>query len=444
MIEIEFSPSVKQWKAWEKLTDSKTLYVGYGGSAFSGKSYLMCYWIFFMCMKYPETAWGLGRNEITTLKKTTLITFFKILANHGMEPGIDYVYNQQLNTIIFTETQSVVFLIDMAYKPSDPEYTRFGGFELTGAGVDESAEAVRKSIEILFTRTGRVKNKEYGICRKLLETFNPDKGHVYERYYIPYRDNHQKETSCFIPALPTDNPSPDVEDYVNGIIETGSNLTIQRLIYGNFDYDDSDDKLWETADLWSMFTNQDVSDSGKYLTADIALEGADQFCVGYWEGWNLKEIFLIEKSQGKDVLKFIQDKSVEFGVRSDHIVYDADGMGAFLRGWLGGAYAFKNGSRALKDENYQNLKTQCVYWLAKIVESKGIAISCDENTRDRLIRQFEAHRKKDMDKESKLRISPKEEVKALIKESPDIFDMILMRVIFEIKTTVEAKNVWWV
>ena len=77
-IEINFRPSLKQDKAWEYLNDAETLFVGYGGGAFSGKTYLLCYWLTINSLAYPDTAWGLARKELTTLKKTTLVTMFII------------------------------------------------------------------------------------------------------------------------------------------------------------------------------------------------------------------------------------------------------------------------------------------------------------------------------------------------------------------------------
>lgn len=243
MATVRFAPSKKQYAAYQYLTDNETEFIGYGGSAFSGKSYLLCYWLTIMCLAYPDTGWGMGRRELTNLKKTTLITLFKVFAESDIKADRDYNYNQQLNIITFTNG-SQIFLIDTAYKPSDPLYARFGGFELTGCAIDESAETAYSAIEILYTRCGRRKNFEYGIRRKMLETFNPDKGHVYKRYYKPQKDGHPKLRHIFITALPGDNPSPEVPEYIAGILATASKATIQRLIHGNFEYDDVKGALW--------------------------------------------------------------------------------------------------------------------------------------------------------------------------------------------------------
>lgn len=78
-------------------------------------------------------------------------------------------------------------MLDLAYKPSDPTYTRFGSMELTGGFVDESNEIDAQCLTILATRIGRQRNSEYGLKPKMLQTFNPDKGHVYANFYKPWK-----------------------------------------------------------------------------------------------------------------------------------------------------------------------------------------------------------------------------------------------------------------
>lgn len=104
---------------------------------------------------------------------------------------------------------SEILLIDLAYKPSDPLYERLGSLELTDGAIDESGEVDEMAIQILSTRIGRYRNSEYGIRRKILETFNPNKGHVNRRYYIPHREKTLPEHRIFIPALVTDNKKID-------------------------------------------------------------------------------------------------------------------------------------------------------------------------------------------------------------------------------------------
>ena len=270
-IDITFTPSTKQFEAWEHLTNDTTTFVGYGGSAYSGKSWLLAYWLTTMCVAYPDTGWGLGRKALTNLKRTTLLTLFKVFKECNITTD-HYNYNQQLNVITFYNG-SQIFLIDTAYQPSDPLYQRFGGYELTGMAVDESAETELSAINILYTRCGRRNNSTYGLKKKFLETFNPAKNHVYTRYYKPFTEDTLSEHYCFIPALPKDNPSDDVDEYIQGIIDNSDEVTIQRLIYGNFEYDDDPNSLIEYDNILDLFDKDAILKGKMYMTIDVARLG---------------------------------------------------------------------------------------------------------------------------------------------------------------------------
>jgi hypothetical protein len=116
-----------------------------------------------MCLAYPGTGWLLGRKELLNLKRTTLLTLFKVFAHHGLEANRHYTYNQSTNIITFAN-DSQIFLFDLSYQPSDPLYTRLGDLELTGACIDESNEVPAAAIEIVKTRLGRRLNDKFGRC----------------------------------------------------------------------------------------------------------------------------------------------------------------------------------------------------------------------------------------------------------------------------------------
>lgn len=444
---IRFKPSAKQYAAYERLTDATTSFIGYGGSAFSGKSYLLCYWLTIMAIAYPGTGWGLGRKQLTTLKKTTLLTLFKVFNECGVKNEEHYNYNQQLN-VITLYNGSQIFLIDTDYKPSDPLFTRFGGYELTGAAVDESNETQYAAIEILSTRLGRRRNDEYGIAAKLLETFNPDKGHVYMRYYKPWKENALPVDYTFVKALPTDNPSPEVPAYIARIRSTGDMVTIERLIEGNFEYDDDPQKLFAYDKILELFTNEFVpAELPKYLTADIAYEGSDIFVIGIWYGLVLEHIIAIDKIDETQVAKKIHDLRVQHGIPLGNVVYDADGIKTFVRqsvtvGNLSGAKAFHNGGKALHGENYYNLKAQCYFKLAELAQKNKLYIR-ESKYRKQIIEELEQIKKlvRSDDKEP-IRLEKKDDLRKRLGRSPDFADMIMMRCFLELKPKTTGAKQW--
>lgn len=455
---INFNPSAKQSEAWLYLTDATTNFVGYGGAAYSGKSYLLCYWIVFMCYAYPGTAWGIGRRELVNLKKTTLKTLWKVLNECKFLPDLDYTYNQQLNIIQF-KNKSEIFLIDTAFYPSDEEYTRFGGLELTGCAIDESAETPYKAIDILWTRTGRRKNTgrlkkkdekgneiefDYNIGRKFLETFNPDKGHIYRRYYKPWKTKTLKETYKFVKALPKDNPAPDVQEYVAGIVANNDKNTIERLIKGNFEYSDDPAVLMDTDSINDIFTNTFVNEGRKCVTADIARLGGDRIVIIEWSGMRGK-VTAFDREKLTVSTTAIEAARIRNSCGKSDVIVDSDGLGSGVEDF-GGFKGFINNSRPLPDpkkpldangkpvaENFDMLKSQCGFRLAEIINNKELYLECEDWMKDLIIEELEQVKQKKMDSDMKKGLIPKAEMKESLGRSPDFFDALLMRMWFELK-----------
>lgn len=436
-MQATFRPSIKQDKAWQYLTDNDTVFVGYGGAAFGGKSYLGSWWVTMMCLQYPEVAYGIGRKELTTLKKTTLLTLFKVFDEIGLKPDKEYKYNQQLNVITFANG-SQIFLIDTAYKPSDPLYAGLGGYELTGCWIDESAETSYTAIEILFTRCGRKNNGKYGLGTKFLETFNPDKGHVYSRYYKPFKKGEEAKSTKFIQALPKDNPSPEVETYISNILATGSQITKERLIFGNFEYDDDPTTLMRFDAIQDLFTNTVDRDEKRYIVADIARYGGDRSVIAVWYGNECIELIIKEKRGVDQIAQDIRETAVKHQIPFSNIIADEDGIGGGvvdilrgIKGFMAQSTPFPNLATGNPD-NFANLKAQCAYKLADLVNNHKIAIrNISPENKELLIQELEQIKTKDADKDGKLKIMPKDEVKERIGRSPDIADTFIMRMYFE-------------
>ena len=100
-----------------------------------------------------------------------------------------------------------------------------------------------------------------------------------------------------------------------------------------------------------------------------------------------------------------------------------------------GIVEFKNGSKALNNENYFNLQTQCLYYLAERINKYELFIQCDlsEKDKEEIIQELEQLKSYNSDKEGKIRALPKELIKDNIGRSPDWRDALLMRSYFDLK-----------
>src|SRR3990172_1326517 len=194
---------------------------------------------------------------------------------------------------------------------------------------------------------------------------------------------------------------------------------------------ENNDMLCTYGSIESLWTNEHVKGTTRYMSADIALHGSDKFVIGVWEGLRLIHYIEVDKCDADEVEKILKKVSEDWKVMRSNIVYDADGLGTFLRGYLRGAIPFNNGGKVIGQVNYKNIKSQCAFKLAEKINLAEIMFGC-EIDRSRAITEIECLQSYELDKDGKIQILPKEKVKEIIGHSPDILDMLIMRMYFEI------------
>tara|TARA_Y100000004_G_scaffold196842_1_gene268357 strand:- start:596 stop:1924 length:1329 start_codon:yes stop_codon:yes gene_type:complete len=422
---IKFTKTQEQ--AIEYLYDKKTTEVLFGGAAGGGKSWVGCAWLILMCVRYPGTRWLMGRSKLDSLKKTTLNTFFEVCESLKINAGQHYNFNAGSNIITFYN-RSEIMLKDLFLYPSDRNFDNLGSLELTGAFIDECNQITEKAKNIVASRM-RYKLDNYNLIPKLLMTCNPAKNWVYTQYYRPSKEGKQKEHRKFIQSLVDDNEY--ISKYYKTQLETLDELSKQRLLYGNWEYDASKDNLIEYDAIINLF-NQTGIKGQKYISCDVARFGSDRTIIMLWEGLHIKKIVTLLKSAINDVVDNIKVLQQENQVPLRNIIVDEDGVGGGVKDYLR-CTGFVNNARPLKKENYQNLKTQCYYKLADLINKAQIGIECnDVSVKNNIIEELEQVRMKDADKDNKLQMIPKDNVKAIIGRSPDYSDALAMRCYYEI------------
>ena len=435
-MKLDFQATKKQWEAIKILFDSETTELWYWWWAWWWKSYIGVFWIWAMCQKYPQTRWFFGRKELQNLKRTTLNTYFKFLVDYNIPEANKWNLNNQTNTIVF-KNWSEILLLDMARQPSDPLYTRFGSLELTGWFIDESNEIQDACINIIKTRLWRQNNSKYWLSPKLLETFNPDKWHVYQRYYKPRKSWTLPTYRKFIPALATDNPHLD-ELYIQQL-KRADEITRQRLLLGNFEYDDTPWKLFRYDEVVDLFTNNIEISNIHYITADIARLGNDKTVIIIWR-WReaIKIISYNWLTTDQTAIK-IKELEQEYKVSRYKIAIDSDWVGGWVADQLRWCVNFINNGRATEIDdiknNFANQKTQCYFKLKELMERREIRVSADWQIRDDLSQELDNILVKNIWTDQKIQLESKDEMKLRIGRSPDYADALMMRMYFEINST---------
>jgi len=418
----------KQTIALDKLEDKTTKEIIFGGGAGSAKSIIGCYWLLKMCLKYPETRWLMGRKKLKTLKETTLNSFLEVCKMQGVINGQHFNINGQSNTITFFNG-SEILMKDLAYYPSDPNFDELGSLEITGAFIDEVNQVVELAWQIVKSRI-RYKLDEYDLIPKIIGTCNPSKNWVYKNFYKKQKENTLDHDKIFIQALVTDNPFIS-KHYIDNL-QSLPNASKQRLLYGNWESDDDPNQLISYENILNIFTNTHIVDdkAKKYITCDVARMGSDKAVILVWKGFEVIDMLTYDVSKITELTTHINALKNKHGVANSNIIADEDGVGGGLVDNLK-IKGFINNSKALNDENYQNLKTQCYYKLSELIERNEIYFSAEisDEEQQSIIEELEQVKAADSD-DGKLKIKNKQEVKQMIGRSPDYSDALMMRMYF--------------
>jgi len=417
----------KQDNAVYYLKDKTTTEILFGGAAGGGKSALGCLWLIEGCLNYPGTRWLMGRSKLKALKETTLNTFFELSNELGITQ--QWVYNSQSGIIQFTNGSQII-LKDLFLYPSDPNFDSLGSLEITGAFIDECNQVVYKAWQVVKSRI-RYKLKEFDLIPKIFGSCNPAKNWTYKQFYRPSKNGDIAEYRKFIQSLPKDNPHLP-QSYIESLNQLDE-VNRQRLLLGNWEYDDDKAALISYDAIMDYWNGQHVEEVGSsYLTIDVARKGKDKTVYRVWKGFTIIKRVQLGKSLINEVVDQAKELQREYKITNSNTIADEDGVGGGVVDYLG-CQGFINNSKPALGENYDNLKSQCSIKMAKRIEAREVTEVCnDASVIDLVSEEMEQIKLKDIDKDGKLGLMPKDKIKALIGRSPDDWDSIMMREYFEL------------
>lgn len=436
-MKITLRPTLKQTQAWEKLFDNQTKYIFFGGGAGGGKSWQGCEWLLQNCYRYPGTKWFIGREELKRLMGSTYVTWTKVCNFHKIPTG-DWKINGQYNFIEFTNG-SRIDLLDVKYAPIDPLYERFGSTEYTGGWLEEAGEINYLAFDVLKSRIGRHMNKELNLLPKMFITCNPKKNWLYYEIYQKHKNGSLPQEYYFIQSLFGDNPHT-ADSYKEQLNDIKDLAMKERLMFGNWEYDDDPATLIDYSAMVDLWTNAVPNNNKKYLTADIARYGQDKTVIYLWNDLQLTRKWEYTKQGLDESVRILKQLAFEESIPYSQIIADEDGVGGGvidnmrgIKGFVGGSIPMMNQS-TYKPDNYQNLRTQCYYKLAEEINNHRISIQIqDVQFKAQLIQELEQVKSRDADSDAKRKLISKEDVKDLIGRSPDYADALMMRMWYELK-----------
>lgn len=467
---LVLQPTPKQHLAWEAWNSPEIDDVVYGGMAGGGKTWWICEALMTSALRWPDTRYFLGRKELRTLMQTSFVTLTqKVFKHHGLKNGKHWEFNGNRNEIKFYNG-SQINLLHLGYQPADPLFDRFGSHEYTQGGIDEASECPFKAYDVLKSRVGRHKNRELNIKSKLGLTLNPSQDWPYRIFYDPYKkagriSNVKKplvsvrgmaegeqvdRTFVFIEAAYKDNPYV-AEEYKRNLATINDPVLKARLMMGDWEFSSAIDVLFDAAAIADLFTNKVPRSTDRYLTVDVA-RSADDIVLTYWKGWDAFRIELIHTTGRMVPIHETADRVrtalSNYGIPREHCLIDQDGVGGGVFDLVPGCVGFSGGSAPFgvigeKDtrEKYENLKTQCLYHAADKARNRQMAVSEPNlEVREQMAADLQQFKRRDSDKDGKLKAVKKEDIRQALGRSPDVGDTIIMRSYFDLRLREDAIN----
>jgi hypothetical protein len=427
-------------KAW---VDDTVTDIVYGGAKGGAKSYTGASLIFGDALMYPGTHYFIARDSLSDLRKFTIPTVYEVFNNWGL--GKEYITFNGQDNYFRLYNGSKVFLLDAAPQPRDPLFQRFGSMQMTRGWIEEAGEFKEAAKNNLMASIGRWKNKEYNLKPKLLQTCNPSKNYLYSDYYKRWKEGTLEPYKRFIQAFPQDNKMLP-EAYIESLERNLSKNEKERLLYGNWEFDDDPSVLIDYEKIIDIFSNTHVPHGDKKITADIARLGGDRIVIIEWDGFRGKVKWY--KKQTLDVTgQLIEDSRNRLLIGPSDVIVDEDGMGGGIvdfykyKGFVNNSSPLPSPTAPLNDmgkrsnENFDNLKSQCYYRLAERINKNELFLQCDADVKTWIIEELEQVKQKSLDSDMKKGVIPKDKMKALLGRSPDFADALMMREYFELKPT---------
>ena len=389
--------------------------------------------ICFTSLKMNWIVWLVWRREWDDLRKTTLNTILKVLSKKWLIEWREYNLNMQTKELRFYNGSKLYF-VPLKEKPSDPEFNWLWGYEITYWYIDEAQEVNRKAINIILSRCTE-KIKEYHLKGKVIMTCNPMKCHLYNDFIKAQNEWTITSDRIFIPALYKDNPFIDHKKYEESL-KRADKVTKERLLNWNWEYDDDPTKLYSYDDIKDLFVNS-WEEWKKYITADIARLWDDKTVIIVWN-WFVWTVFSYTKMRTTEIVNIIRWFQEKYWVKNSNTICDEDWVWWWVVDQLLCKGFVNNSSPIVNEENrwirnYKNLKDQCYFELLPFVLSNKIKLIVNsDDVKECIIEELDVIKQKNPDKEWKLQIATKEEIKRLIWRAPDFADAIAMRMWFEL------------
>ena len=109
----------------------------------------------------------------------------------------------------------------------------------------------------------------------------------------------------------------------------------------------------------------------KWITADLADYGTDNFIALAWDGFHVFDAIIIGRSTPKENAETLKMFSASYGIPDSHIIFDAIG-GSYIKDYIPEAIAYISYKQPIGvyGKQYAKLKDECFGRLIDVINRK--------------------------------------------------------------------------
>lgn len=167
--------------------------------------------------------------------------------------------------------------------------------------------------------------------------------------------------------------------YAGSVAATGGKMS-EALLCGswNVDIDTNDDAPISSDAANNVLANDSQMNNDRWITADLADTGTDNFIALSWNGFHIDDILIMTRSTPRQNAEALQMMAKEHDVADCHIIYDAI-RGTYINDYIEDAIPFVSyrAPVGMYARGVYNLKTECYMRLVHMINKNGISISDD-------------------------------------------------------------------
>ena len=264
----------------------------------------------------------------------------------------------------------------------------------------------------------------------------------------------KKDFACFHftskdnPHLPLDELRAMEKEYASDMMSYRQEVLAEHI--------EEAGSLFRFTSLIDIFSNTIVKNNEKYLIIDVAGDGSDKTIFSFWNALEEYRREEFERMNTETIVNQTREYTAQDSIPYSHVAVDAIGEGAGVgtNSKLDGIIAYKSSYQAIKTDldpvrlpnvgytgsvplitEYKNLRSQCIFILADLVNNHKIASKVTGRFKENIIEELAIYQ--DASKgDGKRMATPKDDVKAIIGRSPDHSDCFIMRMYFEIMSKI--------